>query len=214
MIYKIKEYKNKLIEKAFKDGMREFNKFFDFSLSKKIGICILNNRKEIDLFFQEKTKPWVVSFVKPGGNIIYILDNNKFNKESSHKKESNEKYSGLIKHELCHFFDLQLSKDCYKPLWLGEGLAVYLSGQFKYEQPISYFSDFIKSYDEYADYHAFTDGGFAVKLLVENFGKQKLLKLISKSGEAKNKKDFAKLFKKIYGFDLNYKNFNSLLKKK
>jgi hypothetical protein len=214
MIYKIKEYKNMLIEKAYKEGMKEFNNFFGFSLLNKIGICILNNRNEINIFFKDKTKPYAVSFVKPGGNIIYILDNTKFKKESSHNKPSDEEYLELIKHELCHLFSLQLSNDCYKPLWIGEGLAVYLSEQIKHNEPIENFSKFINSYGEYQGHSTFREGSFAVKLLIDCFGKNKLLKLISKSSEAKNKNDFAKLFKKIYGFDLNYKNFNNLLNKK
>jgi hypothetical protein len=38
--------------------------------------------------------------------------------------------------------------------------------------------------------------------------------LISESRKVEDKKDFEKLFKKIYGFDLSYKKFNDLLDKK
>ncbi len=215
MIYKIKEYKNKLIEKAYREGMKEFNKFFGINLeyNKEPDICILNSRKEIDLLKRYKSERWVNAFVIGGkGNIVYILDNNRMEKESSHKKHSDNEYSALIKHEICHLFEHVVSKNCYKPLWLGDGLAVYLSGQLKFYNKINTFSNFIESYDKY-NKSTYTEGGNACMLLIENFGKKKILRLISRSSEVNNKNDFAKLFKKIYGFDLSYKNFNNLLNK-
>ncbi len=213
MIYKIKEYKNKLIEKAYKEGMKEFNKFFGINwIHNTPNICVLENRKQINaLYRNDKTEAWIIGFSKE--NIFYILDNKKMESESSHKKHSDEKYTELIKHELCHSFFSIVSKKYYNPKWLTEGVSIYLSGQLKDKKPVEKFSNFLDFY-EHGGAGVYAESGMVIKLLLDNFGKQKLLKLISKSGEAKNKKDFAKLFKKIYGFDLNYKNFNSLLKKK
>jgi hypothetical protein len=215
MIYKIKEYKNRLIEKAYKEGVNESKSFFGVDLPFEINVCILNERKEIDLFYKSKTESWVNAFGKPGNNTVYILDNKNMEKESSHKKLSNEEYSELIKHEICHVFYDYISDDCYEPLWLSEGLALNLAGQTKQYEPVIHFSHFLKSYEEYVDaVHLYPESAYAVKSLLIIFGKQKLLKLVSHSKEAKNKKEFAKLFKKMYGFDLSYKNFNNLLNKK
>ncbi len=214
MIYKIKEYKDKLIEKAYKEGMKEFNEFFNMNWVYGPNVCILNSRKEIDLFHHSKTEKWVCAFGNPGEfNNIYILDNEKMEKESSHKKYSDEEYSSLIKHELCHLFFMIVSKSNYKPFWLVEGVSIYLSGQMKNIKQVEKFSNFIEFYENGGS-GVYSESGMAVRLLVKNFGKEKLLKLISCSKEADNKEDFAKLFKEIYNFNLNYKNFNNLLNKK
>jgi len=212
MIYKIKEVKNKLIEKAYKDGMKEFNKFFGINWVHHLpDICVLKNRKEIDLIKGYKTESWVVGFVK--GRTFYVLDYENVKKESDHKYHSEEKHSTLIKHELCHLFYSIVSKDCHKPIWLTEGVSIYLSGQLKEKRQVEKFSNFLKFYEKGGG-GVYFESGTAVKLLMENFGKKKLLKLISKSKESNNKSEFSRLFKKIYNFNLNYKNFNNLLNKK
>jgi hypothetical protein len=43
---------------------------------------------------------------------------------------------------------------------------------------------------------------------VKNYGKEKLLRLIRSIKDAGNEAAFAKKFKNIYGFELNYNNFN------
>ncbi len=210
MIYKIKEYKNKLIEKAYRDGMKESNAFFGTNWVYGLpNVLILNNRKEIDNFMGQKSMGRSVGF--SGHRIVYILDNNNMEKESIHKKLSDADYYTLIKHEICHLFYYKYSHNCIKPKWLWEGVSIYLSKQTVYTKPKSFLM-FIDSDTKNVD-SAFYEGGFAVKLLIENFGKKKILKLISRSSEVKNKNEFSKLFKKIYNFDLNYKNFNNLLKK-
>jgi hypothetical protein len=198
MIYKIKEYKNKLIEKAFKDGMREFNKFFDFNWNLGIpNICVLNSRKEIDIVKNYKSEEWLIGWADG----------------SSHNKLSEEEYAAYIKHELCHIFYYKVSKGYHEPAWLKEGMAIYLSGQLKYKKPIKNFSNFLEFYKKGVA-GVYAESGMAVKLLVENFDNKKLLNLIYNIRKIDNKKEFSKLFKKIYGFDLNYKNFNNLLHKK
>jgi hypothetical protein len=210
MIYKIKKYKNKLIEKAYRDGMKELNGFFGINWNFDTpNICVLNSRKEIN-FFGYKNKDWIIGFAQ--GRTIYLLDNDKMEKESCHKKHSTDEYSSLIKHELCHLFYNIISGEYYKPVWLTEGVSIYLSGQLKEKKPVEKFTKFLEFYGNGGS-EVYSESGTAVKLLVEKFGKKKLLKLISRSKEASNKKEFAKLFKKIYGFDLGYKNFNILLSK-
>lgn len=211
MIYRIKEHKDKLIEKAYNEGMREFHKFFGINWTyNKPNVCVLENRKEID-FFNYKSQRWVVGFAK--NNIIYVLKRKNMEKESSHKQYSPERYAMLVKHELCHlFYGIIAKSNSDKQKWLTEGVSIYLSGQMKFKKPVSHFSAFIDANQKNGN-GAYDEGGEAVKLLVENFGKKKLLNLISKSKEVNTNEEFAKLFKKIYSFDLNYKNFNALLKK-
>lgn len=211
MIYTIKDHKNKLIEKAYSEGMRELNAFFGIGWKYNLpNICVLKNRKEIDLF-QYKSEDWVTGFVR--GNTVYVLDEKNVQKESSHKTYSKEEYAMLIKHELCHLFYGILSKrQSNEPRWLAEGVSIFLSGQMKHKKPAGGFSKFIDSYEK-NNSGTYSESGMAVKLLVEKFGKKKLLELISRLKEVSTEKAFAQLFKKTYGFDLNYKNFNSLLHK-
>ncbi len=145
------------------------------------------------------------------GNTIYVLDKKNIKKESSHKEYSDEEYMMLVKHELCHLFYGILSKrQSNKPRWLAEGVSIYLSGQVKHKKPVEKFSMFIDSHEK-TNRGTYSEGGIAVKILVEKFGKKKLLELISQVKDADTEKAFTQLFKKIYGFDLNYKNFNRLL---
>ncbi len=50
MIYAIKDHKDKLIEKAYQEGMKEFNAFFRVGWKYNLpSVCVLKNRKEIGL---------------------------------------------------------------------------------------------------------------------------------------------------------------------
>ncbi len=214
MIYKINEVKNELVEKAYKEAMLDFNDFFGINwVDDTPNVVVLSNRKEIDAFYGCKTESFVVAFGKPGNlRNIYLLDNEKIEQESSHKKYSDEEYSRLVKHEICHLFYMSISKSNFRPVWLTEGVSIYLSGQLAENKPVKKFSDFIEFY-ACGGGGVYKEAGEAVKLLVENYGKDKLLNLIAQSKEIRSKEDFDKLFKEIYAFDLDYNNFNNLLMK-
>lgn len=213
MIYKIKEIKNKLVEEAYSEAMKEFNKFFGIGWEYNLPhICVLDNRKQINaLCYGAKGKRWMVGF-SDGSKIAYVLDIKKISKESSHKKFTSYEYKALIKHEICHLFYTILASNSNKPIWLCEGVSIYLAGQNKLKDKIKKFSDFYESYEEDLG-KVYKESGFAVELLVEKFGRDKLIKLIKESSKIKSKKDFAILFKTIYGFKLKSENFNNLLKK-
>lgn len=213
MIYKIKEIKNKLVEEAYSEAMKEFNNFFSIGWEYNLPhICVLDNRKQIDnLCYGAKGKRWMVGF-SDGSKIAYVLDNKKIVKESSHKEFTSYEYKALIKHEMCHLFYTILASNNNKPIWLCEGVSIYLSGQNKLREKIEEFSDFYESYEKDLG-NVYQESGFAVELLVKKFSKKKLLKLIKESSKTKSKKDFSVLFKTIYNFDLNAENFNDLLNK-
>lgn len=115
-----------------------------------------------------------------------------------------------MKYAIC-FFEI-VSKKAKPPRWLIEGVSIYLSGQNKYKKPILEFTTFYK-WEERDSRMLYYESGFAVELLVEKYGKKKLIKLISSLNTIKNEKDFSKLFKKIYGITLDSKTFNMLLEK-
>jgi len=58
----------------------------------------------------------------------------------------------------------------------------------------------------------YKESGSAIKLLIDKFGKKKLFEFFSKQKEVQNPKTLEKVFKEVYGDDLNYKFFNKLSK--
>ena len=128
--------------------------------------------------------------------------------ESPHKKIQDDKeYLSLLKHEVVHCFFNILSKRKYKPDWLWEGIAIYLSGQLEHKKPIEKFDNFIKFYDKTGE-EVYKESGFAVKFLIEKFGKERILRLIKALSNIGNSEEFIEKFKDIYGFELSYGNFN------
>jgi hypothetical protein len=95
-------------------------------------------------------------------------------------------------------------------LWLWEGLAIYLSGQlYQYKKPLK-LKNFLEFYNKYNNEttDVYKESGFAIKFLVDKFGKEKLLELLKGVTKYMSEPDFAKLFKKIYKISLKYKSFN------
>jgi hypothetical protein len=54
------------------------------------------------------------------------------------------------------------------------------------------------------------ESGFVVMMLVDRYGKHKLLKLIKGTKDIRSRKEFGRLFKGIYGFSPTYAEFNRL----
>ncbi|MCL5430222.1 MAG: hypothetical protein M1504_01950 [Candidatus Marsarchaeota archaeon] len=154
-------------------------------------------------------------------NAIYILDVNKCKLTKKVKaRVLREGYLSDLTHEIAHLFFLRVAKthDAI-PVWLWEGVARYLDGHTKSSKNTprfrpNKFKDFLEYYDKHKlsgkenEAGVYGESGFAVEFLVRNFGKKKLLLLIRAIKDTKDEVTFAKKFKKIYGFELNYDNFN------
>ena len=210
IVFELKSKEDKFLEKSYRKAMKELNEFFGINWKRNLPrILILNSRKEIDTFKGYKTKEWFIG--EAGGKNIFLLDRKNFEKESSHKY-SNERYFQLIKHELGHLYFSILSEGKEKPYWLNEGIAIYLSGQLSQRKKPRKFNIFMKFYS-ILNKEIYKESGFVVELLVKRFGKGKILKLIKLLRSVKSEKDFKKQFKKIYGFNLNYKEINKLWQK-
>ena len=52
------------------------------------------------------------------------------------------------------------------------------------------------------------ESGFAIEFLVKQFGKEKILKLLQELMKDDSKSNLKRVFKEIYGFELDYENFN------
>lgn len=143
---------------------------------------------------------------------MVFLSPTAYKDDSSYKFKPDE-YRRLVFHELVHVFEEYLSADMEAvPCWWGEGLAVYLSGQGKYEdefrQPvlrgirernIPTFQSIQASRKQ-----SYRWGGTIVAFIEKTYGKKMILK-IAKKGNNKNilkiinedLKDFEKKWKNM-----------------
>jgi hypothetical protein len=209
MIFQIKQKKNKFLEEVYNKSMQELNDFYGINwIENRPKIVIVNDRKTIDSLHSRKTEDWLVGWAD-FGSTIYLLNSLNYKTESNHtfKKES---YSMLIKHELSHLFFGILIKQNYAPVWLNEGVAIYLSGQNKFKKEIQEFKTFLNYYDK-GSCEVYNESGFFVQMLVEKYGKEKFLKFLISLQKIKNRKEFDSLFFKTYKFSLNYKEINKII---
>ncbi len=208
MVFSIISLNNKKIEKFVKESLKELKDFFGIDLQNPL-VFIVPNRKIINLLIKHKTENWLVAWANYPQNAIYLLDPKNYKKESIHIY-SKEKYYARIKHELVHLFVNKICElDFVKPVWLSEGIAIYLSGQNKFKKipNDAEFGCFLDSFGEHKD-GVYKESGFAVKILIEKYGKYKFLELLKKLKTMKSKEEFNIIFQDIYGFELNYKIFN------
>lgn len=186
--------------------LRILEEFFEIQLDKTPEIIFVKTREEINKLIGRKTESWVVGWIDSGN--VYILDKDNFEEESNHEY-NDESYTALIKHELVHLFFSKLSKGRKKPYWLNEGVSIYVSGQLKFKKKIEKFEEFL-DFGEKAGKGVYKESGFFIELLVEKFGKEKLLELIKRLPEINSEESFKNLFKEIYGFELSYDGANKL----
>lgn len=209
MLYKlnVSDFKDEFIENVYRKAMEDLREFFGVNWIKNTPqIFIVNDRAAIDTLNAKKTEPGFVGWANSRN--IFLLDRKNLEKESSHKY-SDEYYSSLIKHELSHLFYKIVSEGKTNPRWLSEGVAIYASGQIKLKPKPEKFTNFLEFYDHTAG-ETYAESGFVVKLLVEKFGKEKLLSLIKQLKNAENEEQFNSLFHKIYGFRISYEYLNGL----
>lgn len=212
MIFEIKEKKDKKLEELYEETMRELEEFFDMGWSiNRPNLYIVSDRKTIDGLRSEKSSRWVTGWGGARLRAVYILDSENFEKESDHTYTP-EKWRALVKHEMTHcFFDV-LTGFTRKPIWLNEGVSLYVAGQIKWHKKVEKFGKFL---DFYSDGGAgvYDEAGRAIELLVEKYGREKLLQLMRRMKEERpeDEKMFAKLFKEVYGFELGYEGFNEML---
>lgn len=207
-MFEIKEIEDEKFDEFYERAMGELNKFFEknWILDKPIAVFI-PNKETYDSVRGRKTDDWERAFAC--GNSIYLLDPKAYKKDASCHVYSDENFFMLMKHELTHcFWNLFTSK--YRPIWLSEGLAIYLAGQYQMRDRPKEFSNFLDFYDE-LDRYTYDEAGFVVEILVEKFGKEKMLDLLGKLDSVECEDGFYNLFERIYGFRIGYEKMNELL---
>ncbi len=189
MFFNITLNNNKTLINYYNKIMNELNSFFNIEwVNNKPKVFLVDNKDTLNLL--SKSPEWVVGWTFK--NNVYILHPRNF---------SEEYFISLLKHELTHTFFNVISKNHTNPAWLYEGVSLYLSGQYK-DRKVELFKSFLDNKNIYLE------SGLAVKLLINYFGKEKLLQLIKQLGS----RQFNNLFKEIYGFNPSYEEFNKLLK--
>lgn len=206
MIFKINPINDSFVDKIQKESMDELNTFYGIGWVHHLpNIIIVDKREDIDSLYGDKTEDWLVGWTNK--RTVYVLNKDNFGTESD-RIYSDAEYIALIKHELSHIFFEILSKGNHKPIWLNEGLAIYTSGQLTFKKKPENFNHFLNHYEN-GGKAVYDESGFVVQLLIDRYGKEKLLQLISQLKSTKTEKEFLDLFRKIYRFTLCYENINT-----
>lgn len=192
----------------YKDtAIKELNEFFNKRwVHNTPKVFIIDDRKTIDLLREEKTEDWVVGW-SWGKNAIFILNPNNISSKSSHNGNTYN-IRHLIKHELCHAF-LQLFVGESKFMWINEGVSLYAAGQLEnYDKP--------KKFDGFLDENEnkiYQESGYVIKLIIDNFGKEKLFEFLKNQSNISELEELNSLFEKVFGAKLDYSFFNGLINK-
>lgn len=164
-------------------------------------VCMYKNRKEFDKKLNRKTKLWEVANVMNGE--INILNFDSFVKESTHKAEE---FFLILKHEIAHMFIDKKTDNKAVPKWLDEGLASYISEQYKNIKHSIYIEeDFCeklgtsKGWDEHSEYYAYDMSSLFVTFLAEKYTLDKMMEILSKLDRNYYYPSFETIFKNIFG---------------
>lgn len=209
MVFRVEPISDDDLDKLLDNFIVELEPFFGITWKwNRPSIFLVENRNTIDLIKRNKTPSWLVGW--SSGKDIFILSKKCFEKESCHKYSEKE-YNMLLKHELVHCFCNVVFPWMQKPLWLMEGVAIYLSGQYKAKGKPEKFEEFL-GYVESGGERLYVESGAAVEILIREFGWEKVVELIRGLKGVGSAEDFEVLFKDIFGFEVGYEEFNRKLK--
>ncbi|MFC1700395.1 hypothetical protein ACFLZ4_02005 [Patescibacteria group bacterium] len=209
MIFSAKKLPSSSISKLYSKCLSDVKNFYNYSGSRYPKLFTVKTRKEMDFLYGEKTENWLVGF--SNGDFIFTFSPEVYEKYSVHKYSKKE-YESLIKHEMSHFY-YYLYANTDNPLWLNEGLAYCCADQVKdFSQPKK-FSKLLKYYDTFSK-DAYIESSHAVSLLIDKFGKKKVIQLIKsfKNKRLNDKTVFVEEFEKIYKSKPTYSFLNGLIK--
>jgi len=201
-VFKITSIENKKLQKYKDKAIKELNEFFNKKwIYNTPKIFVVDDRETINLLKEQETEDWVVGW-SWGRMAIYILNPKNISKESCH---DGSKYNieHLIKHELCHsFFQMTFGQSKFQ--WVNEGVSIYVAGQLdKYKMPDK-FEGFLDGNNVYQE------SGNAIKLLIDNFGKDVLFKFLKKQRGIEKEEELKAVFKEVFNANLDYLFFNGL----
>lgn len=200
-----------MISQMYRKAMKELDEFFELNWKYNTPVIIIvPDRKTIDKLKQQKTENWITGWAEVYNSVkVYLLDPTNYEKESCHKY-SKQEYFILIKHELAHCFTTIMSNYSYTPIWLFEGISLFLSGENKIKKKPKKFVNLLDSYNQLFP-SVYDEAGFFVEILVTKYGKEKLIELVKKLNTHQTQEEFNVLFKSIYGLKPTKDNINILI---
>jgi len=183
-VYNVTKIKNEKIEDHKYKAMKELGNFYNRKwVYGTPQIFIVEDRKTIDDLWERETEDWIVGW-SWGTHTIFILNPENITQESRHDGSTYDIYK-LIKHELSHSF-FSTSFGISNHTWINEGLAIYTADQFDMFSMPKEFNGFLDGKKIY------NESGSAIKLLIENFGKDKLFEFLKKQSGVEEEKELKK----------------------
>lgn len=191
------------LNEAYEKSMHILDDFFETKWVKnQPKVYIVNSRATIDSLHGRETQKWLVGW--DSGWSVYVLSKEAFKTDAT-REYTDDAYEMLIIHELAHVYFKVAAGGKTEPNWLWEGVSIFVSGQAEVWNKPESFKSFLDNNEVY------TESGYAILLLVNKYGKSKLIQLLKQykaySGE------FTKLFEEVYGFSPSYETFNQLILK-
>ena len=189
-----------------KNARKEIADFFGFHLE-NIEITVAKNRTEYEKLLDRKTADWEIGNANSNKKTILLLDPARWKKEApSHKLEE---FPFLIKHELIHIYTNHLSNSKTLPMWLIEGLAGVISGQYK-NSKVKYFeANFCGKLDTLYNWNRFRNNLSAyptaylfTHYIIDKYGFKKIKQLIKSSSIYYSYYRFNKIVINIFGKNL------------
>ncbi len=202
MTFQLKFKENKEIEKVKLESIKKLNNFFDYNMEEKRVQIMMLDQKTANLL-NAGNSGW------SAGDYIFILHKKDYAKRNP-SKNPKERYNALITHEITHLYFKSIAKKQI-PLWLNEGMSIYLSGQNRFKEKVFRFSNFLNCFEK-SSKELYKEAGFFIELLIKKYGKEKILELINNLKKISTPEELNGLFKKTYGLELNYEEANKLLK--
>jgi len=178
-----------------------------------IKVRLHDLRKSFDKQLNRKTFDWEVGNTS-AQNEIDIIHEDSFEKCSSHPKDD---FSRILKHEISHIYINKIAERKMIPMWLNEGLSMYLADQIvQYRDKGLYIeNDYLSKisteygWSKYSNYSAYAYSCLFVDFLTKKYSLNKIIELLKKLNLNYSRNTFDKLFVSIFGKSLEdiEKNF-------
>jgi len=209
MAFKVDYYPDELIDQTKEDAVATYNEFYWMDLNPvNIKIHTMRNRETMDQVQWRKTENWNRATTR--GSYIYMFDMDIIEEATwwVHKKDI-WNYTRCIRHEVAHtFFWTYTNWNKFHITRLNEGMSIYLSGQLIEKRKPEKIEKCLEFRNTTGD-EVYNEAGFVIQILIEKYGKEKILKLIKASWTISSKEEFFEKFKEIYGFELSYETINA-----
>ncbi|MDP3997767.1 MAG: hypothetical protein Q8P73_04685 [bacterium] len=197
-----------LLEQEVFSITKNFQKLFETKLNAPMTIRLHFSRKSFDKQLGRHTQEWEVGNISQE-NTLNIFHPDAMEKYSTHNRAE---FTSILKHEIAHIFISHPARGKTVPLWLNEGLAMYLAGQVQdYSSSANYYIE--KSFyekistqqgwDKHANYEAYKYACLFVYFLIKRYSIKTLLTLLKKLDRIYYPPNFDKTFQQVFKIKLS-----------